>query len=264
MKQFPTLFVSHGAPSYALHPGIAGPQLTAAMSQLPRKPAAVLIVSPHWSTKNALVSTAPSQHAIYDFTGFDQRINQIKFEPKGHPQLARQAVDLLNNAGWHTVEQVDRVLDHGAWIPLRYMFPLADIPAFQVSMPANLSSENAMEFGQALAPLSQHGVLIVGSGSLTHNLYEFRHEGIAQAHYATEFVEWVRQAIVAGDIDKLRRTLSIGPHAARAHPTDEHFLPLLIAIGAAGNKVPSSVLRGGMTHGILSMESYLFGGSVST
>lgn len=265
MKQMPSLFVSHGAPTYALHPGIAGPQLTAAMVRhLPKKPAAVLIVSPHWATTDTVVSVAPKQNALYDFSGFDPRLNQIRYEPVGHPELADRAAELLNGAGWKTDLSMDRTLDHGAWVPLRYMFPNADVPVFQVSMPQKLSSENAFEFGQALAPLSQHGVLVVGSGSLTHNLYEFRHEGVAEAQYALDFVKWVRQTIEQRDYKKLKATLKLAPYALRAHPTDEHFLPLLIALGASFPKEqtqpmqPATVLTGGMTYGILSMESYIF------
>jgi 4,5-DOPA dioxygenase extradiol len=152
-----------------------------------------------------------------------------------------------------------RGLDHGAWVPLLYLYPDADVPVFQVSLPATLEAAGAWAFGLALAPLAVEGVLIVGSGSLTHNLYEFRAGHGHEETYATEFVDWVREAVQQGDGARLQRTLELAPHAQRAHPTTEHFLPLLVAAGAAGDDVPARVIDGGITHGVLSMDAFVFG-----
>jgi 4,5-DOPA dioxygenase extradiol len=151
-------------------------------------------------------------------------------------------------------------LDHGAWVPIRFLYPAADVPVFQVSLPAGITPQQAYALGQALQPLRAEGVLVVGSGSLTHNLYEFRQYGDGEeATYAREFAAWVRQAVEARDDGRLQRTLEIAPHAQRAHPTTEHFLPLLVAAGAAAGEAHVRTLEGGITYGMLSMDSYLFG-----
>lgn len=258
MSRLPTLFVSHGAPTYALEPGLAGPQLTAAAQQLPR-PQAVLVVSPHWATRAVRVSTAARPATVHDFGGFDSALYDLQYPAEGHPSLAQAAIALLQQAGWAASADEQRGLDHGAWVPLRYLYPQADVPVFQVSMPADLQADSTLRLGQALAPLADQGVLIVGSGSLTHNLYEFRQDQTDAAPYALAFAAWVRDAVQAGDAARLTRALLDAPHAQRAHPTSEHYLPLLVALGAAQQALPVTVLPGGMTHGVLSMESYVFG-----
>lgn len=258
MHPLPSLFVSHGAPTFALEPGLAGPLLTRLGLSLAR-PRAVLVVSPHWMTRDISIMTTASPKTMHDFGGFARELYEIRYPAPGHPELAQAAGDLLAAAGHRVSLDAQRGLDHGAWVPLRHLFPQADVPAFQVSMPAALDAATAWQFGAALAPLAAQGVLIVGSGSLTHNLYEFRQSHEHDEAYAVEFVEWVRQAVLARDRERLLHTLSRAPHATRAHPTSEHFLPLLVAAGVATTDAPVSVLPGGMTHGVLSMESYLFG-----
>ena len=258
MNRFPSLFVSHGAPSYALEPGIAGPRLTALGRALP-PPAAVLVVSPHWMTREPRVTTSARPDTIHDFGGFDPALYRIVYPVEGHPQLAAHTVEVLNAAGWATAADSERGLDHGAWVPLLHLYPQADVPVFQVSMPARLDTRSALAFGRALAPLADEGVLIVGSGSLTHNLYEFRTGHGHEEAYAGEFTNWIRQAVVAGDQERLLQALEIAPHARRAHPTAEHYLPLLIAAGAAAGTLPATVIEGGITHGVLAMDSFLFG-----
>lgn len=257
MSRLPTLFVSHGAPSFAREPGRAGPQLAALGRVLP-KPAAVLVVSPHWSTPSPRVATSVRPRTIHDFGGFDPALYEIHYPATGHPRLASHTVDLLRTAGWEAEADANRGLDHGAWVPLTYLYPQADVPVFQVSMPSRLDAHSAYALGQALAPLAIDGVLVIGSGSLTHNLYEYRPDG-PQEPYAAAFAAWVRRAVTDGDRDLLLRSLEIAPHARRAHPTPEHFWPLLIAVGAAGEPWPTTVLEGGIEHGILAMDSYVFG-----
>ncbi|RZL89258.1 MAG: dioxygenase [Variovorax sp.] len=261
MDRLPTLFISHGAPTYALEPGMAGPQLTAAARQLPR-PEAVLVISPHWITPQPRVATTPRPQTIHDFGGFDPKLYDLHYPAAGHPELAQRTLRLLRDAGWAAQADAQRGLDHGAWVPLRYLFPDADVPVFQVSMPTTLDADAALAFGAALAPLADEGVLIVGSGSLTHNLYEFRQGQADAAAYAQEFEAWMREAVQAGDRGRLARALSSAPHARRAHPTEEHFLPLLVAFGAARSPLPATVLPGGIRHGVLSMESYVFGAAL--
>lgn len=173
MTRLPTVFVSHGAPTFALEPGLAGPQLSALGRALPR-PQAVLVVSPHWMTQGARVGLSAQPATIHDFGGFPQPLYEISYPAHGHPELAQRTLDVLRQAGWSAHGDERRGLDHGAWVPLLYLYPEADVPVFQVSLPATLDSAGAWAFGRALAPLAEEGVLIVGSGSLTHNLYEFR------------------------------------------------------------------------------------------
>jgi len=258
MSRLPTLFISHGAPTYALAPGSAGRQLTALGTSLP-KPDAVLVVSPHWMTREARVGAARHPETIHDFGGFPSALYELQYPASGHLTLAARTCQALSAAGWNATLEDQRGLDHGAWVPLRHLYPDADVPAFQVSMPARLDANAAYAFGQALGTLADEGVLVIGSGSLTHNLYEFRSRDGAEPAYAREFVEWVRHAATTGDHDRLKQTLALAPQAQRAHPSAEHFLPLLVAAGAAGERSSVAVLDGGFTHGVLSMESYVFG-----
>ncbi len=258
MSRLPTLFVSHGAPSFALDPGRAGPALTALGRALLR-PQAVLVVSPHWMTPAPRVGVSSRPATIHDFGGFAPELYRLNYPAPGHAALAQRAVELLNAAGLPARADEGRGLDHGAWVPLMHLYPDADIPVFQVSLPARLDAESAWAYGQALAPLADEGVLIVGSGSLTHNLYEFRSGHGREEAYAAEFAAWVREAVEQGDAERLRRTLDDAPHAQRAHPTTEHFWPLLVAAGAADLTQPVHVVEGGIVHGVLSMDSYAFG-----
>jgi 4,5-DOPA dioxygenase extradiol len=258
MSRMPSLFVSHGAPTFAIEPGLAGPRLAALGRALPR-PRAVLVVSPHWMTPSPRVGMVSKPQTIHDFGGFDPALYQIAYPVDGHPALAQQALELLAEAGWAPQPDERRGLDHGAWVPLRHLYPAADVPAFQVSLPSRIDSDGAWAFGAALAPLAEAGVLIVGSGSLTHNLGEFRMGSSTPQAYPAEFAAWVRDAVLRGDSASLRQTLALAPHAHRAHPTTEHFLPLLVAAGAAAAALPAQVIEGGITHGVLSMDSFLFG-----
>lgn len=261
MNRLPTVFVSHGAPTFAIEPGLAGPGLTALGRALPR-PRAVLVVSPHWMTPSPHVGLARRPATIHDFGGFDPKLYEIEYPVEGHPDLAARALELLRAARWSPQSDERRGLDHGAWVPLRYLYPQADVPVFQVSLPSRLDADAAWAFGQALAPLTGEGVLIVGSGSLTHNLYEFRAAAARDEAYAAEFAAWVREAVATDDGLRLRRTLDIAPHARRAHPTAEHFWPLLVAAGAAASLQPVHVVAGGITHGVLAMDAYVFGAEV--
>ena len=258
MERVPSLFISHGAPTYALEPGLAGAQLNALGRSLPR-PDAVVVVSPHWMTPEAQVTAAARPRTIHDFGGFDPALYEMNYPADGHPALAARAVELLRSEGWAASIHPDRGLDHGAWVPLMHLYPDHDVPVIQASMPMGLDAQTAFKYGRALAQLGNEGVLVIGSGSLTHNLFEFRQRAESQAGYASEFTAWIRAAVEKGDEARLLAALESAPHAARAHPTHEHFLPLLVALGASSSVLPATVLRGGIVHGVLSMESYVFG-----
>lgn len=257
MRTAPSLFISHGSPMFALEPGVLGPNLRALGESL-RGLEAVLVVSPHWQTRGVRVATGEAPETLHDFGGFPAPLYQLRYPAPGAPALAQDAARLLAGAGFDVALDARRGLDHGAWVPLRYLFPAADVPVFQVSMPHDLDAAGALRLGRALAPLRERGVLVVGSGSLTHNLYEFR-QHVRDPEYAQQFADWVRDAVAARDDDALVHYRERAPHAQRAHPTAEHYLPLLVAAGATGASDPARLVPGGMTHGVLSMDSFAFG-----
>lgn len=258
MNPMPSLFVSHGAPTFATEPGLSGAQLRALGKTL-SKPRAMVVISPHWMTQSVEITATDHPETIHDFGGFPRELYTLQYLAPGAPELAAKVQQLLETHSIKARLNSQRGLDHGAWVPLMHLYPDADIPVIQVSLPFDTDSQRAYELGRALAPLSDEGVLIIGSGSLTHNLYEFRAGETQAASYAQEFCAWVRQAVQEGDHQRLLQTLSAAPHAQRAHPTTEHFLPLLVAAGASPTTHESTVLNGGIEHGVLAMESYVFG-----
>jgi 4,5-DOPA dioxygenase extradiol len=257
-QKTPVLFISHGAPTFALEPGTLGPQLQSLGRQLAGVKA-ILVVSPHWQSAGVKVMTTEQPQTVHDFGGFPAALYRLQYPASGAPQLAREAARLLEAAGYPVSLDAQRGLDHGAWVPLSHLRPGADIPVFQVSMPATLDTAGAAALGRALAPLREQGVLIVGSGSMTHNLYEFRQAGTQEEPYARAFANWIKTAVLADARGPLLQYRQEAPHAERAHPTEEHFLPLLVALGAASPDEQAQLIDGGITHGVLSMDSYLWG-----
>lgn len=257
MKQpVPALFVSHGAPTFALEPGMAGAALSDLGRRLPSL-AAVLVVSPHWITPGLRVTAGAQPATIHDFSGFPKALYELQYPASGDPERAAEVVRLLCAAGLDATLDAQRGLDHGAWVPMRHLLPAASTSVLQLSMNDGLDAQGALRLGEALRPLREHGVLVVGSGSLTHNLGEFRGPA-SEAPYVADFVRWIRQAVTARDLDALVDYRRRAPHAERAHPTEEHFLPLLVAVGAASASDRVEVIEAGTLYGMLSMESYVF------
>lgn len=258
----PSLFVSHGAPTFAIEPGRAGAALGALGRHLPR-PRAVVVISPHWMTSGPVrVTLAERPATVHDFGGFPAPLYRLQYPAPGQPQVAQRVLQLLNAAGWPAQPDATRGLDHGAWVPLMHLYPQADVPVVQVSQPASLDGPRAHAFGQALAPLVHEDVLVVGSGSLTHNLYDLQPGATRVAPYVQAFTHWVREAVRAGDIARVNAAFDEAPGAARAHPTPEHLWPLHVALGAAPGPLPVTVIDGGVDYGVIAMESYLFGASL--
>ena len=249
MTRAPVFFISHGAPTFALEPGKLGARLNGLGKGLSGVEA-ILVVSPHWQTGGVKVMADKSPATLHDFGGFPRPLYDLQYPARGHAQFAVEATRLLADAGFEASLEAGRGLDHGAWVPLLHLLPAADIPVFQVSMPHDLDATGALRLGRALAPLRQRGVLIVGSGSMTHN---------GEASYVREFAAWVRQAVLADAADTLADYRRLAPHAARAHPTEEHFLPLLIAVGANAGESAARTIADEITYGVLSMESYAWG-----
>lgn len=258
LQRAPVFFISHGAPTFALEPGQLGANLRALGQQLTGVKA-VLVVSPHWQTRALQVLTTPKPETVHDFGGFPAALYQLQYPAPGQPALALEALQLLTQAGWSVTADAHRGLDHGAWVPLWHLLPQATVPVFQVSMPHRLDTAGALALGRALAPLRDQGVLIVGSGSLTHNLYDLQPPAAPAVAYAVEFAHWMRQAVSRADVAALLDYRRLAPHAERAHPTEEHLLPLLVALGASHELEAAQVIAGDITCGVLSMESYVWG-----
>ena len=258
MTLSPVFFISHGAPTFALEPGRLGPQLTALGEQLANV-SAVVVISPHWQTAEVSVMATPKPATIHDFGGFPPALYELQYPAPGTAPFAAMTVQLLAKAGFKVEVDDQRGLDHGAWVPLRHLLPAANVPVFQVSMPRSLDAAGALCLGQTLAPLRQQSVLIIGSGSMTHNLYEIRPPGSPEETYAGEFAAWIREAVVSNAADRLVNYRSLAPHAMRAHPTEEHFLPLLVALGATTEAETAKIIDSEITYGVLSMESYVWG-----
>lgn len=256
MFRAPAIFVSHGAPTFALEPGLLGSRLTELGERL-ASASAIVVVSPHWQTCGVRVTGAAWPETIHDFGGFPPPLYSLTYPSPGAAGLAAETASLLIDGGFAAMVDAERGYDHGAWVPLRYLRPDADTPVIQVSMPHNLDTAGAWRLGKTLAPLRDRGVAIVGSGSLTHNLHEVRRDGNTAA-YAKEFADWSRNAVLSGDIDALLDYRRVAPSAIRAHPTEEHYLPLLVAAGAAQDDTPMAI-DGGITYGVLSMDSYAWG-----
>jgi 4,5-DOPA dioxygenase extradiol len=242
-ERMPALYLSHGAPPLADDPVWPG-ELAAWAVGLPR-PKAILIVSAHWEEAPLAIGTTIRTPLVYDFWGFPEHYYQVTYDAPGAPALAEDVRKLLRGAG-HPVQDVpERGLDHGAYVPLVEMYPAADIPVLQVSMPT-LEPVRLMEIGRRLAPLRDEGVLIVGSGFFTHNLAALRHAGVRPPSWSAEFDDWGQRALDAQDIDALLDFEHAAPAGRLAHPRTEHFAPLFVTLGAAASELGSqrSVIDG--------------------
>jgi 4,5-DOPA dioxygenase extradiol len=257
--KMPVLFVSHGAPTLPIEPGETGASWRKLGEQLPR-PSAILVISAHWDTPVPTVSRVAQPETIHDFYGFPAELYKLQYPAPGAPELARTVESVLKQAGIPVQLDDTRGLDHGAWVPLSLMYPKADIPVTQLSLQSGKDPSWHNALGQALRPLREQGVLIIGSGSITHNLRAlFKHpQGEPVPHWVTEFIDWIAEKIAAGDIDALSAYRTLAPHAVQNHPTDEHLLPLFVALGAA-DKIDHSVrLNQVTTYGMLAMDAWLF------
>ncbi|HET7634130.1 MAG TPA: class III extradiol ring-cleavage dioxygenase [Burkholderiales bacterium] len=260
----PSLFVSHGAPTLALDPGKTGAALARLAAGIAR-PTAILVASAHWSGSALALGASERPETIHDFGGFPEALYRIGYPAPGAPDLALRAQQLLAAHGFEAALDAGRGLDHGAWVPLRLMYPDADIPVMQISLQPRLGPEHHYRIGKALAPLRNEGVLILASGSLTHNLSELgAYDSDSPApEWVDLFQQWVAQRVEANDIDALLRYRELAPAAIRNHPTEEHFMPLFVALGAAGGEYYAQRIDSGTTYGILAMDAYVFGDNLA-
>ncbi|HUB91461.1 MAG TPA: class III extradiol ring-cleavage dioxygenase [Dyella sp.] len=259
MNALPSFYVSHGSPMTALHPGLVGKRLAGIAAELPR-PKAVVIATAHWLAHQPSVGGATRPETIHDFYGFPRELFEVQYPAPGAPEVAAQVMQLLDHAGLAPRLDPTQGLDHGAWVPLRLLYPQADIPVVPLSIQPNLGPAHQYAVGRALAPLREQGILVIGSGSITHNLHDFRagYSETNEAPYLRPFIGWIEQKINAGDIEALLDYRRQAPGAARAHPTDEHLLPLYVALGAAGEQVEGQRIDAGIEFGFMAMDIYRF------
>jgi 4,5-DOPA dioxygenase extradiol len=264
----PSIFVSHGSPMIALEPGAAGAfmqRLGPAIDATFGRPRAILAVSAHTAARAPVLLAAPRHEAVYDFGGFDPKLFTLRYDAPGAPALAEQVAALLAAAGIasHTLPQGG--LDHGNWTALRYLYPDADIPILPLAFVPSESPAQQFALGAALAPLAEDGVLVLGSGSITHNLRRVFAGGLRGPSSVPEIAEskafrqWMFERSVARDWDALFDYRTRAPHAVDMHPSDEHLLPWYVAAGAGGRLAVPQRLHDSVTHGSLGMDAYAFG-----
>ena len=260
MPTLPSLYISHGSPMTALQPGPVRERLAELAAGLPR-PRAIVIATAHWLTPQPKVGAAVQPETVHDFFGFPAPLYEIRYPAPGAPALAEQVLRLLAQAGLQSTADPSQGLDHGAWVPPRLLYPDADVPVVPLSIQPERDPAHHLAVGRALAPLRDEGVLVIGSGSITHNLGDLRmgYGAEREAPYVRPFIAWVEDRLAAGDIDALLDYRHQAPFAQRAHPTDEHLLPLFVALGAAGMQPTAQRIDAGIDHGILAMDIYRFG-----
>ena len=257
----PSIFLSHGSPMLPLTASAARDFLAGLGNSLPR-PKAILVISAHWETDIPAVNAVAANETIYDFYGFPRELYELRYPAPGAPDLALAVAARLQAAGLPVGVDRARGLDHGAWVPLLLMYPQADIPVMQLSIQTEQGPAHHLALGRALAPLRDEGVLIIGSGSFTHNLGEFRKRrpeiDDPAPSLVVDFADWVHSAAIEGRIDDLVNYRRLAPHARDNHPTDEHFLPLFAALGAAGENARVERLHNSANYGVLRMDVYAF------
>jgi 4,5-DOPA dioxygenase extradiol len=266
----PPIFVSHGSPMTALEPGAAGAfmqRLGPAIDATFGRPKAVLAISGHMLTRQPVLLAAARHEAVYDFGGFDPKLRTLRYDVPGAPALAERALGLLAAAGIQAQVVSEGGLDHGTWTPLRYLYPDADIPVLPLAWVPTDSPESQQWLGQALAPLTHEGVLVMGSGSITHNLSLFMQgrPAIDAPEYPASqtFRDWWADAAAKQDWAALHNYRQQAPHAVAMHPSDEHLLPWFVAAGAgagSGDHDAAPVrLHAGAAYAYIGMDAYAFG-----
>jgi len=256
----PTLFVSHGAPTLAVEDGEAHRFLAGLGDRLDR-PKAVLMISAHFESPVPTVTSAERPETIHDFGGFPRPLYEIEYPAQGDPDLANTVVGLLDQAGLKARTDPARGLDHGAWVPLLLMYPRADVPVVQLAIDPHRGPAYHLRLGELLRPLRDEGVLIIGSGGATHNLKMFFGAGHDDPvpEWVGAFSDWLEEAVSRDRRDDLIHYRARAPHAADNHPTEEHYLPLLTALGTSEPGEPASRIHTSHTYGALMMDAYRFG-----
>ncbi|MBV8628373.1 MAG: dioxygenase [Paraburkholderia sp.] len=257
--RLPTLFLSHGAPTLPIDPSLPSREFAALSAHLPR-PKAILMLSAHWGTAQPVVSTSSAPETIHDFYGFPRQLYEIQYPAPGAPEVALRAAALLGEHGIAAATE-PHGLDHGAWVPMLLMFPEADVPVAQLSIQPRMDAAHHFRIGRALRALKDEGVMVIGSGQITHNLRaaDFSARPEDADPRVKEFTDWFEARLAARDIDALLDYRVQAPHAVLMHPTDEHLLPVYSALGAADDDYTLSIQSLGTYQRSLAMTNYVFG-----
>lgn len=262
VKNMPVMFVGHGSPMHALEESIFSEGWQNISCSIP-KPQAILAISAHWSTLGTQINNSQYPHQIYDMYGFPPELYEITYHAPGSPILAQKAMYLIQKEIPRKKVEINNTwgIDHGLWTVLRRLYPLADVPVVALSVESNITPREAFQIGVSLQPLRKENILILASGSIVHNLSQAlwdKRDGFSQA---ADFDHYIRDAIIQHDIEKILQYKSnpqIKELANYAVPTEEHFIPLLYALGASGDYDTVTVFNDACTLGSISMTSYLF------
>jgi len=243
----------------AVEPGRTGPVLTAWSQAQGRKPRGILVVSPHWMGEGLALSTRDRQVAWHDFGGFPPELYALQYAAPGSPELADRVQAVLAESGIAADRDPRRPLDHGAWVPLRYLYPDVDVPVVQLSLDMGRDAAGQLALGRALAPLRDEGILIIGSGSLTHNLRDVRMpQSAPPVSYVPGFQAWYARNLAEHNVPALLDWQAQAPGALQAHPHDDHLMPLYVALGAGGDDARATRLNDEISYGALAMDAYQF------
>ncbi|EEF44537.1 extradiol ring-cleavage dioxygenase [Ricinus communis] len=256
-----TFYLSHGSPMMSIDESIQARHFFQSWTNatFKQRPNAILMISGHWDTPHPAVNLVPLNDTIYDFYGFPDPMYKLKYTPPGAPDLAKRVKELLVESGFKRVdEDKKRGLDHGAWVPLMFMYPEADIPVCQLSIQSDKDATYHYNMGRALSPLKEDGVLIIGSGSTTHNLRAIQPHGTPPPSWALQFDSWLQDALLQGRYEDVNHFDMKAPHAKTAHPWPDHFYPLHVAMGAAGENAKAKLVHHSWSNGSLSYASYQF------
>jgi 4,5-DOPA dioxygenase extradiol len=252
-----SLFLSHGAPSLPLEDGPAVDFLRGLGASM-EKPSAILVLSAHWETKAPAFTAAARPETIHDFFGFPDALYRLSYPAPGSPELAEKARALCAGRNLAATLDPKRGLDHGAWVPLLLMFPQAEIPVVQASLPFAQGARGAFALGEALRPLLREKVLLLASGGFIHNLRALdRGEGETPP-WSELFQAWAKEALLGNRLEDLFEAKARAPEFPQAHPREEHWLPLFFALGAAGSPWNCRPLHTGFEYGSLAMDAYAF------
>ncbi|KAL0919469.1 hypothetical protein M5K25_011564 [Dendrobium thyrsiflorum] len=256
-----TFFLSHGSPRLLIKEMQVRRFLESWKSKVfPEAPKAILLISAHWETEVPVVNYIDGPNdTIHDFTGFPKHLYELQYPAPGAPELAKRVKELLRNGGFDSAEE-DRTrgLDHGAWVPLMLMYPEANIPVCQLSVQTSKDGTHHYNMGKALAPLKEEGVLIIGSGSATHNLMKQGPDDAPAPSWAVDFDNWLTESLLNGRHEDVNHYDEKGPSAKIAHPEPEHFYPLHVALGAAGENAKAELIHHSWGSSSISYSSYKF------
>lgn len=258
---FAPLFLSHGGPDVLINGSPAPAVWRAHADSLPR-PRAILMMSAHYLALQPLLGSSPRWGTVHDFGGFPRELYKLQYPAAGDDKVLAEAMALLAAAGISARHDGAEGLDHGAWVPLLAMYPQADIPVITISTLPRQDARAHYQLGLGLAQLAEQGVLIIGSGSMTHNLYELSRAGGPEQPWAKAFADWMAQRLQENDIEALLDWEARVPFAKQNHPSDEHLLPLFFALGAGNGKVGRSLHRG-IELGALAMDAWAFDGAAA-